>query len=48
MYNAAGRLPGLSSDLIMDTAREIISGQLRLTVAPFTIEQINQARVFWP
>lgn len=44
MYNAAERLLGLSSDLIMDMAREIIFGQLRLTVASLTIEQINQDR----
>jgi flotillin len=44
MTNAAERLLGLSSNLIEAMAREIIFGQLRLTVASLTIEQINQDR----
>lgn len=44
MNNAAERLLELSSDKIEDMAREIIFGQLRLTVASLTIEQINQDR----
>lgn len=44
MYNAAERLLGLKSADIEDMAREIIFGQLRLTVASLTIEQINQDR----
>lgn len=44
MNNAAERLLGLTSNHIEDMAREIIFGQLRLTVASLTIEQINQDR----
>lgn len=44
MNNAAERLLGLVSKDIEDMAREIIFGQLRLTVASLTIEQINQDR----
>lgn len=44
MVNAAERLLGLSARDIEDMAKEIIFGQLRLTVASLTIEQINQDR----
>jgi flotillin len=44
MGNAAERLLGLHAQVIMEMAREIIFGQLRLTVASLTIEQINQDR----
>ena len=44
MNNAAIRLLGLSSTEIERMASEIIFGQLRLTVASLTIEQINQDR----
>jgi flotillin len=44
MNNAAERLLGLPSGKIEDMAKEIIFGQLRLTVASLTIEQINQDR----
>jgi flotillin len=44
MSNAAVRLLGLKPQLIEAMAREIIFGQLRLTVASLTIEQINQDR----
>lgn len=44
MNNAAERLLGLGSAQIVEMAREIIFGQLRLTVASLTIEQINQDR----
>ncbi len=44
MNNAAERLLGLAAATIEDMAREIIFGQLRLTVASLTIEQINQDR----
>jgi len=44
MDNAAERLLRLSSQEIEAMAREIIFGQLRLTVASLTIEQINQDR----
>ena len=44
MNNAAERLLGLPSSAIEDMAKEIIFGQLRLTVASLTIEQINQDR----
>jgi flotillin len=44
MQNAAERLLGLEQKHIEDMAREIIFGQLRLTVASLTIEQINQDR----
>lgn len=44
MTNAAERLLGLRSHDIEDMAKEIIFGQLRLTVASLTIEQINQDR----
>ena len=44
MTNAAERLLGQRSQDIEDMAREIIFGQLRLTVASLTIEQINQDR----
>ena len=44
MANAAERLLGFGMDDIEEMAREIIFGQLRLTVATLTIEQINQDR----
>jgi len=44
MNNAAERLLGLAPNQIEEMAREIIFGQLRLTVASLTIEQINQDR----
>jgi len=44
MMSAAERLLGLGSEEIVEMAREIIFGQLRLTVASLTIEQINQDR----
>ena len=44
MQNAAERLLGLEQGPIEDMAKEIIFGQLRLTVASLTIEQINQDR----
>jgi len=44
MNNAAERLLHLESRAIEDMAQEIIFGQLRLTVASLTIEQINQDR----
>ena len=44
MTNAAERLLGLNQPAIEEMAREIIFGQLRLTVASLTIEQINQDR----
>jgi flotillin len=44
MNNAAIRLLDLSRDEIQSMATEIIFGQLRLTVASLTIEQINQDR----
>lgn len=44
MTNAAERLLHLKQVDIEDMAKEIIFGQLRLTVASLTIEQINQDR----
>lgn len=44
MNNAAVRLLGLPIERIEEMSREIIFGQLRLTVASLTIEQINQDR----
>lgn len=44
MNNAAERLLGLDRNSIEDMAKEIIFGQLRLTVASLTIEQINMDR----
>jgi flotillin len=44
MTNAAERLLNLGLREIEEMAREIIFGQLRLTVASLTIEQINQDR----
>lgn len=44
MNSAAERLLGLHSGQIEEMARELIFGQLRLTVASLTIEQINQDR----
>ncbi len=44
MTNAAERLLGLRQEDIENMAKEIIFGQLRLTVASLTIEQINQDR----
>ena len=44
MANAAERLLHLAKDDIEEMAKEIILGQLRLTVASLTIEQINQDR----
>jgi flotillin len=44
MNNAAERMLNLKQDEIEEMAKEIIFGQLRLTVASLTIEQINQDR----
>jgi len=44
MHNAAVRLLGLGTPEIEKMATEIIFGQLRLTVASLTIEDINQDR----
>lgn len=44
MNNAAERLLHLQPNDIEEMAKEIIFGQLRLTVASLTIEQINQDR----
>ena len=44
MTNAAERLLGLTPQAIEEMARDIILGQLRLTVATLTIEEINQDR----
>jgi flotillin len=44
MNNAAERLLNLGPEEIEEMAKEIIFGQLRLTVASLTIEQINQDR----
>ncbi len=44
MNNAAERLLRLTGRQIEEMAKEIIFGQLRLTVASLTIEQINQDR----
>lgn len=44
MSNASVRLLGLASNEIEKMATEIIFGQLRLTVASLTIEEINQDR----
>ncbi len=44
MSNAAERLLGFKIPDIEEMAKEIIFGQLRLTVATMTIEQINQDR----
>ena len=44
MNAAAERLLNLTSQQIEEMAKEIIFGQLRLTVASLTIEQINQDR----
>ena len=44
MTNAAERLLQLAPQQIEEMAKEIIFGQLRLTVASLTIEQINQDR----
>ncbi|MBI4396592.1 MAG: flotillin family protein [Elusimicrobia bacterium] len=44
MNNAAVRILGLPRENIESMATEIIFGQLRLTVASLTIEQINQDR----
>jgi flotillin len=44
MANAAERMLGLTPVMIEAMAKEIIFGQLRLTVASLTIEQINQDR----
>lgn len=44
MNSAAERLLNLNQGSIEEMAREIIFGQLRLTVASLTIEQINQDR----
>ncbi len=44
MNNAAERLLHLPAEEIEEMAKEIIFGQLRLTVASLTIEQINQDR----
>jgi flotillin len=44
MHNAAERLLRLMAKQIEQMAQEIIFGQLRLTVASLTIEQINQDR----
>jgi flotillin len=44
MTNAAERILHLQQQAIEEMAKEIIFGQLRLTVASLTIEQINQDR----
>lgn len=44
MSNAAERILHLAQPAIEEMAKEIIFGQLRLTVASLTIEQINQDR----
>ena len=44
MANAAERLLGFRVEDIEEMAKEIIFGQLRLTVSTLTIEQINQDR----
>ena len=44
MNNAAERLLGLNTSEIEEMATEIIFGQLRLTVASLSIEEINQDR----
>jgi len=44
MQNAATRLLGLPQNDIEKLAEDIIFGQLRLTVASLTIEQVNQDR----
>ncbi|HMR99134.1 MAG TPA: SPFH domain-containing protein [Anaerolineales bacterium] len=44
MSNAAERILRLPQNIIEEMAKEIIFGQLRLTVASLTIEQINQDR----
>lgn len=44
MTSAAERLLHLSQEEVEEMAKEIIFGQLRLTVASLTIEQINQDR----
>ncbi len=44
MSNAAERILHLNQKAIEEMAKEIIFGQLRLTVASLTIEQINQDR----
>ena len=44
MNNAAERLLKLDQSSVEEMAKEIIFGQLRLTVASLTIEQINQDR----
>lgn len=44
MSNAAERILRLPQNAIEEMAKEIIFGQLRLTVASLTIEQINQDR----
>lgn len=44
MTNAAVRLMDLSADEVESMAKEIIFGQLRLTIASLTIEEINQDR----
>jgi len=44
MSNAAERILHLQQNAIEEMAKEIIFGQLRLTVASLTIEQINQDR----
>ena len=44
MANAAERLLGFKVEDIEEMAKEIIFGQLRLTVSTLTIEQINQDR----
>lgn len=44
MNNAAERLLGIPPQRIMDLARDIIYGQLRLVIATMTIEEINTDR----
>jgi flotillin len=44
MTNAAERILHLQQSAIEELSKEIIFGQLRLTVASLTIEQINQYR----
>jgi flotillin len=44
MTNAAERLLGLSHDSIIELARDILFGQLRLVIATMDIEEINSDR----
>ena len=44
LQNAAERLLNLTKDQIVEQARDIITGQLRLSIANMTIEEINKDR----